>query len=85
MIASNHSAYSLKERILGPKVTRDDILLLRTRADMEGWRDWFDQICSIHNKRKRKWFVAYLRDGLITIEVHEIRLVEDDDPYEGMG
>jgi hypothetical protein len=84
--ADNAVVYSFWDRVFGPKVTADEIFILEARALMDGWDDWFNLILAGRNKRKRRWLLAYLRDGIITVSVKIFDPSwDDDDPYEGMG
>lgn len=85
------SRYTLIERLFGPKVTDDEIINLEIRAVSE---DWYEVLCVLldqaKNRRAKRFVLAYLRDGLMTVEVHYVDLApedvyQDDDPYEGFG
>lgn len=83
----NAVTYGLRDHLFGPRVTDDEILELEHRAVVDGWDDWFRLIIGQRNAYKRRWLLAYLRDGVITVTVHT-RISpdwDDDDPYEGMG
>jgi len=72
-------AIQLRNNIFGPKVTDEEIVLLRTRADLEGWTDWLELVEATKSTRKRRWLLRYIIDGRILVYVHEI---DGDDPYE---
>ena len=93
MSTNPDTRYTLLERILGPKVTDDEIIELELRAAREGWYEVLEALLTTRKtQRARRFLLAYLRDGLITVEVHvfefqarEEDVYEDPDPYEGFG
>lgn len=78
--------YSLRERIFGPRITRDQILDLEIRATAEGWYDVLIWAMAMQpmGKRELNWFLADLRDGNIEVTVLEAPddVYFDPDPFE---
>lgn len=78
--------YTWRDDLFGPKVSADEILELEMRSIAEGWETWFYMILGNRNRRKRRWLLAYLRDGVIRVMIDTGEDVyEDDNPWEGMG
>jgi hypothetical protein len=74
-----------RNNIFGPPYTQEDIVLLRTRADVEGWPDVLDRIEKMKPKRRRRLWISYLLSGAVTIiPLAEGDPYEDDNPWEGM-
>lgn len=75
------SKWNLIDKIRGPRVTKDDVILLKAKAQLEGWDDWLEMMMGDPTKplRKRRMLLAYLRDGLISVEVHTIVLEDEEE------
>lgn len=85
--------YTTREKLFGPVLTDDDVIELELRATREDWYDVLQVLLAKRKTRRAKRFLlAYLRDGLIEIEVHHVDfsvqqedVYEDENPYEGIG
>ena len=73
--------YWLRLKMFGPEISEEDLVLLRTRADVEDWAELMHWISAIKNKRKRRWWYYYLRENLIFIQTRPDPY-DDDDPWE---
>jgi hypothetical protein len=79
------------ERLLGPRISDDDIVNLEIRAVSEGWFEVLEVLLSrVRTRRAERFLLAGLRDGWLEVEVYEVHLAgnevyQDDNPYEGMG
>lgn len=77
---------SIRDLILGPKVTKDDIFDLELRSSAEGWYDVLVWAMAMQpmGRRKLNQFLAGLRDGSIEVTVLESLndVYFDPDPFE---
>lgn len=74
--------HRLQIRFFGPHISHEDMVLLRSRADVEDWGELLGWVERIKNRRKRAWWLYYLRENLILIRVRGEDPYEDDDPWE---
>lgn len=74
--------HRLRIRLYGPDISHEDMVLLRSRADVEDWGELLYWVEQIKNRRKRSWWLYYLRENLIVIHVRGEDPYEDNDPWE---
>lgn len=82
----------LRNNLFGPKISDDEIAFLRLRAALEGWSDWLMWVEAVKSTKKRRWWLYYLKEGLITVytpeiaeqdaALEELGVYDDDDPFE---
>jgi hypothetical protein len=70
----------LRNRLFGPPYTAEDMTLLRTRADVEGWTDILERLQLIRSRRRRRLWIHYLSSGVITVQSDDP--YQDDDPFQ---
>lgn len=81
-MASLQSNYTWRDRLFGPTITEEDHAFLQIRADIEGWMPLLAQVYAMKSRRKQRWFLAYIRDGLILVYPVGEDPYEDDDPWQ---
>lgn len=81
--------FTLKERLFGARVTKDEVLKIEQDALAGDYYEILQAVLQAQvSQRRKRNFLAYVRDGLIRFEVIHIDAedaYEDDQPYEGMG